>query len=152
MNTDPREHDMTETVANRIARALAAQSADGAALADYMSNDGYPGDTPPAGPGARYCGTKSATDPAFICTLATATHGAAFHIAHDVDDHEVYRWPVAGCSTPALHSTGRCACTYRPRHAAPAPLDAAGLAELETAINGTCDICGAPWTPAHVEC
>ena len=137
MNTDPREHDMTtDTVANRIARALAAQAADGAALADYMSNDGYPGDTPAAGPGARYCGTKSATDPAFICTLATATHGAAFHIAHDDDDHEVYRWPVAGsvaltpagmgelnaaiagCSTPALHSTGRCACTYQPRHAA----------------------------------
>jgi hypothetical protein len=52
-------------------------------------------------PTAPICGTASGTYPPFTCTLETDDHGAGFHIAHDTDDHEVYRWPVLRITDPA---------------------------------------------------
>lgn len=49
---------------------------------------------------AAICGASSGTNPPFACTLEQATHGPSFHIAHDTDDHEVYRWAVRTISDP----------------------------------------------------
>jgi hypothetical protein len=82
------------------------------------------------------CGTKSDTSdtyPPFVCTLDTLTHGPSFHIAHDTDDHEVYRWPVARITDPARPAAH---ISRRTAAAVLAQLDRSGLLHSDLILMG----------------